>query len=89
MSKEAIKINLLIGYDISDDKIRAKVFKELKYFGLINIQYSVFYGEDISKNIFNLIKIMFTKLEIENYFIAKVESKNIEGIPLLEEVVIM
>lgn len=37
-------MHLLILYDIANDRIRAKVAKELEDYGLDRIQYSAFYG---------------------------------------------
>jgi CRISPR-associated protein Cas2 len=38
-------MHLLIMYDITDDRIRTKVAKELEDYGLDRIQYSAFYGQ--------------------------------------------
>lgn len=35
----------LICYDISDDRLRAKIVKHLIVFGLVRVQYSVYCGE--------------------------------------------
>jgi len=38
-------VKTLVSYDIVEDKIRRKVFEACKDYGLINVQYSLFFGD--------------------------------------------
>ena len=42
--KHPLRQEYLISYDIEDNKIRMKIFKELQKYGLRNVQKSVFWG---------------------------------------------
>lgn len=86
-------MNYIIGYDIKEDKIRNGVFKELRYFGFVNIQKSIFLGRDINNKVLGLTLNFLTKQKIDSYFIAKIDinnlSTNIKGLLLEEDEIIV
>ncbi|WP_156285798.1 CRISPR-associated endonuclease Cas2 [Oceanivirga salmonicida] len=69
-------MNYLIGYDISDNKIREVTFNKLKYLGYINIQKSIFFGFNISNNIYEETKKMLENSFLDSYFIVKINSQD-------------
>lgn len=66
-------MDYIISYDIKDDKIRNIVFNELRYLGFKNIQKSVFLGKDIDNNVLNLTLKFLEDLEIDSYFLTKID----------------
>ncbi|MBM7644542.1 CRISPR-associated protein Cas2 [Scopulibacillus daqui] len=44
-------MNILLIYDISEDKLRTKTSETCKDYGLVRVQYSAFYGS-MSKNLY-------------------------------------
>jgi len=46
----------LVVYDISDDKLRARIAEKLKDYGLRRIQYSAFLGELIPRRLRSLVQ---------------------------------
>lgn len=57
----ALYYEVLVSYDIEDNKNRKKLFEELKDMGLVSIQKSVFWGE------LKLAEIKFLPNLIEKY----------------------
>ncbi|MCX8000232.1 MAG: CRISPR-associated endonuclease Cas2 [Leptospiraceae bacterium] len=58
-------IEILVCYDIGDDKRRRKFVKELKDVGLQNIQESVFWGRVLNAEIKAILRIMESLLKKE------------------------
>lgn len=54
---------ILVCYDIGDNKRRRKLVKELKDIGLINIQESVFWGRVLNAELQTLRRILETLLK--------------------------
>ena len=44
MNHKSLRKEYLVSYDIEDNKVRTKVFKELRKYGLKDVQKSVFWG---------------------------------------------
>lgn len=72
-------MDYVVSYDIENNKIRTKIFNELKYLGYLHIQKSVFLGIDISQPIYFKTKKMFNDLNVDSYFIVKIKLKNFES----------
>ncbi len=79
---------LLVCYDISNDRLRVKIANKLRYFGLDNIQYSVFLGKVKAKNkkklISSLKQLIETKGGIkDSIFVIELNPSQIQNMQVL------
>lgn len=91
-------MNILLIYDISDDRLRTKVSEMCKDYGLTRVQYSAFFGEmsrnlrgELSRRLEKLLQksarssvIMFPLSQDSLDDVIKLDSEDWFGLPSVE-----
>jgi CRISPR-associated protein Cas2 len=72
----AIDIEVMISYDIEDNKVRTKLFDKLKDFGLRPIQRSVFWGTVIRAELKELRSLIEESIQEEDRVLILATNSN-------------